>query len=171
MMDGDGRGQEAAAPVDGTAALEALAECLRHLACGYGLDPRERAACIAIVDAGILDVAPADCHPPYYGQASGPGEQGLGDRREPKGQLAGLLPLPPSQATGRRQEFRCRLKVGGVHAGDARLEDGDARGPLAGVEAVPARQVAQALGERLEHGGTVHWRRLTPSPAVAVLSH
>ncbi len=60
MMDGDGRGQEAAAPVDGTAALEALAECLRHLACGYGLDPRERAACIAIVDAGILDVAPAD---------------------------------------------------------------------------------------------------------------
>ena len=53
MMDGDGRGRGEAVPVDGTAALEALAECLRHLACGYGLDPRERAAAIAIVEAGI----------------------------------------------------------------------------------------------------------------------
>ena len=60
MMDGDGRGQEAAVPVDGTAALEALAECLRHLACGYGLNPRERAACVAILEAGIPGMDPAD---------------------------------------------------------------------------------------------------------------
>ena len=58
--DGDGRGQEAAAPVDGAAALEAIAECLRHLACGYGLDPRERAACLVILEAGIPGVDPAD---------------------------------------------------------------------------------------------------------------
>ena len=58
--DGDGRGWGEAVPADGTAALEALAECLRHLACGYGLDPRERAACIAIVEAGIPGMDPAD---------------------------------------------------------------------------------------------------------------
>ena len=58
--DGDGRGRGEAAPVDGAAVLEALAECLRHLACGYGLDPRERAACIAIVEAGISGIDPAD---------------------------------------------------------------------------------------------------------------
>ena len=47
-------------PADGAAALQALAECLRHLACGYGLDPRERGACIANLEAGILGVADAD---------------------------------------------------------------------------------------------------------------
>jgi hypothetical protein len=57
---GDGRGQEAAVPADGAAALEALAECLRFLACGYGLDPRERAACLAILEAGIPGADPAD---------------------------------------------------------------------------------------------------------------
>ena len=56
---GDGRGQEPAA-LSCAAALEALAECLRFLACGYGLDPRERAACLAILEAGIPDVAPVD---------------------------------------------------------------------------------------------------------------
>ena len=47
---------------DGAAALEALAECLRFLACGYGLDPRERAACLRLLEAGIPgpDVDPAD---------------------------------------------------------------------------------------------------------------
>ena len=59
-MDGDGRRQEAAVPMDGTAALRDLAECLRHLACGYGLDPRERAACLRLLDAGIAGVDAAD---------------------------------------------------------------------------------------------------------------
>ena len=49
MMDGDDRGRGEAVPVDGTAALEALAECLRFLACGYGPDPRERGACLALL--------------------------------------------------------------------------------------------------------------------------
>lgn len=57
---GDGRGQEAAVPADGAAALEALAECLRFLACGWSLDPRERAAAIAIFEAGISGIDPAD---------------------------------------------------------------------------------------------------------------
>jgi hypothetical protein len=87
MMDGDGRGQEAAVPVDGTAALEALAECLRHLACGYGLNPRERAACIAIVEAGILDVAPADL------------------------QAAGKLLQAARQLTGRQREKASELSL------------------------------------------------------------
>jgi hypothetical protein len=42
--------REAAAVSD---ALRAIAECLRHLACGYGLMAAERAAAIAILAAGI----------------------------------------------------------------------------------------------------------------------
>ena len=57
---GDDRGQEPAVPADGTAALQALAECLRFLACGYGLDPRERVACLAILEAGIPGIDPSD---------------------------------------------------------------------------------------------------------------
>ena len=60
MIDDDGRGQEAAVPADGAAALEALSECLRFLACGYGLDSRERTACLAILEAGIPGADPAD---------------------------------------------------------------------------------------------------------------
>lgn len=41
-------------------ALPAIAECLRHLACGYGLDPRERAAPLALLAAGIPGVDAAD---------------------------------------------------------------------------------------------------------------
>ena len=52
---GDGRGQEPAAPVDGAAALSDISECLRHLACGYGLDPRERAACLRLLETSGLD--------------------------------------------------------------------------------------------------------------------
>jgi hypothetical protein len=59
-MDGDGRGQKAAVPVDDAAALRDVAECLRHLACGYGLDPRERAACLRLLKAGIPDADSAD---------------------------------------------------------------------------------------------------------------
>ena len=58
--DDQGQGRGEAAPVDGAAVLEALAECLRHLACGYGLNPRERAACVAILEAGIPGMDPAD---------------------------------------------------------------------------------------------------------------
>ena len=60
MIDDDGRGQEAAVPADGTAALSDISECLRHLACGYGLLPAERAACLAILAAGISGIDPAD---------------------------------------------------------------------------------------------------------------
>ena len=59
MTDGDGRGQEPAAQ-DSAAALSDISECLRHLACGYGLDPRERAACCAILEAEIPGMDPAD---------------------------------------------------------------------------------------------------------------
>ena len=91
---------------------------------------------------------------------------------ESDAERARLIALPPGQATGGRQELRCRLKVGGVHAGDAHLEDGEARGPLARVEPVPAREESQALRERLERGGAVHWHRLTPSLSlVVVVSH
>ena len=58
--DGDGRGQEPAVPADGAAALSDISECLRHLACGYGLDPRERAASLAILEAEIPGMDPAD---------------------------------------------------------------------------------------------------------------
>ena len=49
--------REAAAVSD---ALRAIAECLRHLACGYGLDPRERAACLTLLAAGIPGVDSTD---------------------------------------------------------------------------------------------------------------
>ncbi len=58
-LDG-GRGQEPAAPMDGAAALSDISECLRHLACGYGLDPRERAACLRLLKAGIAGGDAAD---------------------------------------------------------------------------------------------------------------
>ena len=57
---GDDRGQEAAVPADGAAALEALSDCLRFLANGWALHPTERAACLAILDAGMPDLDPAD---------------------------------------------------------------------------------------------------------------
>ena len=57
---GGGRGRGEAVPVDGAAALQAIAECLRHLACGYGLDPRERAACIELLQAGVPGIDRAD---------------------------------------------------------------------------------------------------------------
>ena len=50
---------ERAAP-DPAAALSAVATCLRHLACGYGLLAAERAAALALLDAGIPGVCDAD---------------------------------------------------------------------------------------------------------------
>ncbi len=41
-------------------ALLALSVCLRYLAYGYGLHPRERAAALAILAAGIPGIDPAD---------------------------------------------------------------------------------------------------------------
>jgi hypothetical protein len=41
-------------------ALRAIAECLRHLACGYGLLPAERSACLRLLEAGIPGVGDAD---------------------------------------------------------------------------------------------------------------
>ena len=49
--------REAAAAAD---ALRAIAECLRHLAYGYGLDRREQAAALALLQAGIPGVDAAD---------------------------------------------------------------------------------------------------------------
>ena len=56
---GGGRGRRETAAQDGAAALSDISECLRYLACGYGLDPRERSACLSILEAGLrsLDVA------------------------------------------------------------------------------------------------------------------
>ena len=45
---------------DPIAALRALSTCLRHLACGYGLDPRERTAALALLAGGIPGVTAAD---------------------------------------------------------------------------------------------------------------
>ena len=47
-------------PVDGAAALSDISECLRHLACGYGLDPRERAACLCFLEAGLPGIGPGE---------------------------------------------------------------------------------------------------------------
>ena len=45
---------------DPIAALRALSACLRHLACGYGLDPHERTAALAFLAGRIPGVAAAD---------------------------------------------------------------------------------------------------------------
>ncbi len=45
---------------DPIAALRALSTCLRHLACGDGLDPRERTAALALLAGRIPGVAAAD---------------------------------------------------------------------------------------------------------------
>ena len=49
--------REAIAAAD---ALRAIAGCLRFLACGYGLLPAERAACLRLLKADILDVPHAE---------------------------------------------------------------------------------------------------------------
>ena len=41
-------------------ALRALSTCLRHLACGYGRDPRERTAALALLAGRIPGVSAAD---------------------------------------------------------------------------------------------------------------
>ncbi len=48
------------APAAPAAVLHAISWCLRALSCGYGLDPRERAAAIAILSAGIPGVDATD---------------------------------------------------------------------------------------------------------------
>ena len=57
---GGGRGRRETAAQDGAAVLEAIAECLRHLANGYGLLPAERAACLCLLEAGIPGADSAD---------------------------------------------------------------------------------------------------------------
>ncbi len=58
-LKGDGD-QEGPAPPDPAASLTALSWCLRARACGYGLDRRERAACLTLLEAGIPRVDTAD---------------------------------------------------------------------------------------------------------------
>ena len=58
-LDGDG-GPEIPSPPDPAASLAALSWCLRAVARGWALDPRERAACLAILEPGIPGVAVAD---------------------------------------------------------------------------------------------------------------
>ena len=58
-----GNGEELASePMrpDPIEALRALSVCTRHLAYGYGLDPRERAACLTLLEAGIPGTDAAD---------------------------------------------------------------------------------------------------------------
>lgn len=59
-MDDQLASEPAAAAADPSAVLHAISWCLHALACGYGLDPRERAACLSILEAGIPDVDAAD---------------------------------------------------------------------------------------------------------------
>jgi hypothetical protein len=54
-----GEEPEPSAP-DPAAALAAVAECLRHLAYGYGLDPREREACLRLLQRPLPRAGPAD---------------------------------------------------------------------------------------------------------------
>ncbi len=49
--------QAAPGPIE---ALRALSVCLRHLAYGYGLDPRERTAALTLLAGGIHGVDAAD---------------------------------------------------------------------------------------------------------------
>ncbi len=58
-LEGDG-GQEIPSAPDPAASLAALSWCLRAVAQGWSLDPRERSVAIAILDAGIPGVAAAD---------------------------------------------------------------------------------------------------------------
>ena len=58
-LEGDG-GPEIPSPPDPAASLAALSWCLRAVARGWALDPRERAACLAILEPGIPGVAVAD---------------------------------------------------------------------------------------------------------------
>ena len=45
---------------DPAGALAAVATCLRHLAYGYGLDPREREACLRLLQRPLPRAGPAD---------------------------------------------------------------------------------------------------------------
>ena len=59
MSTEDAPESEVIAP-DQMESLRAIATCLRHVACGYGLDPRERAACLSLLRDGIPNVHAAD---------------------------------------------------------------------------------------------------------------
>ena len=58
-LEGDG-GQEIPSPPDPAASLTALSWCLRAVACGWSLDPRERDACLSLLAAGIPGTNAAD---------------------------------------------------------------------------------------------------------------
>ena len=51
--DQDDCGRDAPAPPDPAASLAALSWCLRALACGYGLLPAERTACLTLLQGKI----------------------------------------------------------------------------------------------------------------------
>ena len=88
---GGGRGRRETAAQDGAAALQALAECLRFLACGWTLDPRERSACVAILEAGVPGAPAPDL------EAARKIIEQSGQRRL------------PARARGRAGEFSVRL--------------------------------------------------------------
>ena len=58
-FEGDG-GQEIPSPPDSAASLAALSWCLRAVAQGWSLDPRERDACLSLLAAGIPGTNAAD---------------------------------------------------------------------------------------------------------------
>ncbi len=53
-------GQTAPAPPDPAASLAAISWCLRAVAQGWALDPRERSAAIALLEGGIPGTEAAD---------------------------------------------------------------------------------------------------------------
>ena len=69
---------------DPIAALRALSACLRHLACGYGLDPHERTA--ALLASRIPGVAAADLD--VTRKSVAPPRRISGRRRERAGELS-----------------------------------------------------------------------------------
>ncbi len=70
---------------DPIAALRALSACLRHLACGYGLDPHERTAALTLLAGRIPGVAAADLD--VTRKSVAPPRRISGRRRERAGEL------------------------------------------------------------------------------------
>ena len=67
-------------------ALRALSTCLRHLACGYGRDPRERTAALALLAGRIPGVSAADLD--VTRKSVAPPRRISGRRRERAGELS-----------------------------------------------------------------------------------
>jgi hypothetical protein len=84
-------------PPDPVSVLAAVAECLRHLACGYGLVPAEREACLALLQGPLPGVLPTDREAArkILTQA---GRRRLADRTRDRASALAVRLAPPSAA-------------------------------------------------------------------------